>query len=249
MSKVQLAQFVSDGIGKFGAHLNVGEVLETVWPPGGMYRYLPFGVAKRVAVSSNNSEDTIEGTGAQKAKIFGCDVNYLLIDEVVDLQGLTHAITSQEFHRVWRGKVVQAGINNKQLGRIFVKNSDDLDHLLARIDLSEKGDGQTLMALWTVPAGGPFFLNQLYVSSNSETYVNVDFWVRPLGQVWQIKRQFTINAGHYVLPVPRAVTKSGKIKSTLVIDEKSDIEFTCQGPDKAKENKVIVVKASFDGFY
>jgi len=88
---------------------------------------------------------------------------------------------------------------------------------IAKISSNEN---QTLMAVWTVPAGFTGYLYQVDFSSNVQgsVYLTARVKVREFGSVYQTKEKgtFTNNALRFDLELPTVIT------------EKSDIKLTCQ---------------------
>jgi hypothetical protein len=98
------------------------------------------------------------------------------------------------------------------------------------------GKNQTLMAIWSVPAGHTAYLTNFYASAAATTVKTSEIilWVRPFGGVFQVKKIFSINSGttaqlHYDFP--------------LNIAAKSDVRIT------ANSNASSDVSAGFDAWY
>jgi hypothetical protein len=101
------------------------------------------------------------------------------------------------------------------------------------------GDGQTLMALWTVPAGYTAYLMQTDVTvatTQNNKYALVHLVARPYGEVFQIKDKFVkAESGHtQVYTVP------------LRFEEKTDLEFRAIGDSSSAD---IAIAAAMDIIY
>lgn len=130
-------------------------------------------------------------TGAAVIRIEGLDADYASLKEYVVLNGQTNVTTSGSFLRVFRAKVVIAGTSLKNEGNITASNNAD-DNVLLQISANR---GQTLMALWTVPAGVTAFVESFYASTSSAKITEVDLCVRQLGEAWKIKKVILLNQG------------------------------------------------------
>ncbi len=69
------------------------------------------------------------------------------------------------------------------------------------LSINGDGDNQTLMGLWTVPAGYTAFLTKMFLSTgtstNTQAVLNASLVARPYGEVFQIKERFTLTDGAY----------------------------------------------------
>jgi hypothetical protein len=91
----------------------------------------------------------VVGTGARTLRIQGLDSSYNFAEETVDMDGTTTVTTTQTFLRVFRMSVETAGSTGNNEGTITVTYTGGSD-VAATIS---QGNGQTLMALYTIPAG------------------------------------------------------------------------------------------------
>jgi len=184
---------------KFGYNAVVGATKETIWEQGGLYAY-PASVTV-MTVSSSSTDDTAAGTGARTVEVFGLDADYNEINEVVTLNGQTAVSTTKSYLRINRGIVRSAGSGGANAGTIYAGTGTVTTGVPANIYLTINGDGdnQTLMSLWTVPAGYTAFLTKMSLSTgtstNTKAVVNASLVARPYGEVFQIKERFTITDG------------------------------------------------------
>jgi len=208
-----------ESVYKFGNNAVVANVTETIWQQGGLYSYLS--AASVLKVSSSSANDTSAGTGARTVELFGLDGDYNEINEVVTLNGQTAVNSTQSYLRINRMIVRSAGSGGSNAGIIYAGTGTVTTGVPANIYATINGDGtnQTLMALWTVPAGYTGYLMQYDVSngttSNTPAVCKLTLVARPLGEVFQSKDVKSLTTGMH-------------IENTLIVPvkfaEKTDIE-------------------------
>lgn len=220
---------------KFGFNSDVDDALETVWAQGGLYSYLS--AASVLTVSSSNVNDTSAGTGARTVEIFGLDANYNEISETISLNGQTAVNTSQSYLRINRAIVRTAGAGGQNAGVIYAGTGTVTAGVPANIYTTiAAGDNQTLMALWTVPAGHTAYLHAVLVTVatvQNNKYCTTTLVARPLGQVFQVKDRFVIAEG----------THDQRYTYPIKFDEKTDIEVRAIGDSVGAD---IAVSAGID---
>lgn len=223
---------------KFGFNPDVDDALETVWAQGGLYSYLS--AATVLKVSSSSTNDTSAGTGARTVELFGLDANYDEISETVTLSGQTAVNTTQSFLRIYRMVVRSAGSGGTNAGVIYAGTGTVTSGVPAnKYATIAIGDGQTLMALWTVPRGYTAYVTQTDITVatiQNNKYATVSFLSRPLGEAFQVKDKFVkSSSGHsqiYTFP--------------LKFEEKTDLEMRCIGDSSGAD---IAIAAAFDVVY
>ena len=192
---------------KFGHNTEVAATLEDIWDGSGVYSYLTS--AEIVYITSDDDTDD------QTYEVQGLDANWdYQIKEVV-CSGFSPVAVGGTWIRVFRIKNI--GITDNA-GNIYIStgpvdsDSDGVPDsgLLAQITATYN---QTLMALWTVPAGYTAYLTSFYASTSSAKVTEVHLYVKPYGKVFQIKKLATINQG----------TTKFSYDFPLIITEKSDI--------------------------
>ena len=205
---------------KFGNNATVGDSLETIWSEGGLYVYPPS--ASVMTVSSSSTADTSAGTGARTVTVFGLDADYNEISETVTLNGQTAVNTTKSYLRVNRMIVRSAGSGGANAGVIYTGTGTITSGVPANVYASINGvtgSNQSLMALWTVPAGYTAYLLQYDISngttSNTPAVCKLILAIRPYGEVFQAKDVKSLTTGMHV-----EETFSLPVKVT----EKSDIE-------------------------
>ena len=191
---------------KFGYNPDVGNASETVWDFGGLYPWQS--VARVLDVQSDSGSDTMT------MRILGLDVNFVEIFEDVVLTGLTTATTTQEFLRVYRMFLING--NGGNVGNITVEsNSVVIAHI-------EAGRSQTLMSVYTIPAGKKGYIYQGNASVGEGKDVTIEMYVRIPGgpflishvaQVYQTAYRFPFS---FPLPLPARSDIDVRAKSTAV---------------------------------
>ena len=185
---------------KFGNNRTVGDTEETIWSEGGIYVYPTS--ATQMTVSSSSVDDTAAGTGARTVRIEGLDADYNEISEDIILNGQTPVTTVNSYLRINRGIVLTAGSGEKNAGIIRAGTGTVTSGVPANVFLSIDGDGdnQTLMCLWTVPAGYTAFLVQTNVStgnsSNTPALLRTTIVARPHGGVFNTQERITLKDGN-----------------------------------------------------
>ena len=157
-------------VNKFGYNDSIGSgAFEVIWETGGQYPYQSSAVT--VDVVSDDANDDVAGTGARTLKIQGLDGSYNLAEETVDMDGTTTVTTTQTFLRVFRMSVETAGSSGNNEGTITVTYTGGSD---VAATISE-GNGQTLMTLYTIPAGYTGYLLSINVSSGKDQEMDFKF--------------------------------------------------------------------------
>lgn len=201
---------------KYGSNSDIDSALETIWSAGGLYSYPS--AAIQMKVSSSSTDDAALGTGARTIMVYGLDANYNEINEAVTLNGQTEVLTTKSFLRVFRAFVATAGSGGTAAGTIYVGTGTVTAGVPATIYAEiPLGANQTLMAVWTVPAGYTAYFSHgtLSAASNNATHTLLgQLCFRPLGGVMRTAVEVTINNGF--IPF--------NFEYPLALPEKTDIE-------------------------
>jgi len=215
-------------VNKFGYNPTIGSgSFETIWETGDNYPYQSTAVT--VDVVSDDTNDDVAGTGARTLKIQGLDDSYNLAEETVDMDGTTTVTTTQEFLRVFRMSVETAGTSGNNVGNISVTYTGGSD-VAATISA---GNGQTLMTLYTIPAGYTGYLLSINISSGKDQEMNFKFIQRDnsvANAAFQTKQFLDVRGGQTTV-IFNAIN---------VIPEKSDIYVSGKGSSTSSAS------ASFD---
>lgn len=193
-------------INKFGYNDSVGTSFEHITDLG--TNVLP-STAGTVTLVSASTDDTSAGTGARTVEVQGLDENYLPLTETLTMNGTTNVVGSSSFLRVFRMRVLTAGTGEINAGNITASIGGSN---VARI-LADKG--QTLMAVYTVPAGKSGYLTKFQgsLSKNQEAVFKIR--AKEFGNGFNVKGQFGTfsNTITYDYPIP------------LQFKEKTDIQI------------------------
>jgi hypothetical protein len=223
---------------KFGFNPDVDDALETVWSEGGLYSYLS--AATVLKVSSSSTADTSAGTGARTVQLYGLDADYNEINETVTLNGQTAVNTTNSFLRINRMIVRTAGTGGINAGVIYAGTGTVTTGVPAnKYATVAIGDGQSMMALWTVPAGHTLYIYQTDVTvatTQNNKYATISLVARPLGEVFQLKDRFAKGESQTTI----------EYSFPLRFEEKTDIEYRCIGDSAGAD---IAISAAIDGVY
>jgi len=202
-------------IDKFGLNSSVGSSYETIWDAGSVYAYPSSAVAMTVTSASGASDNGVVVT------IIGLDGDYAEVEQSVTLGGLGVATTTQTFIRVFR-----AFVSNGQEAT-GVLDIDNGGTVYAQIQPEFQ---QTMMAVYTIPAGKTGYLVSGNISSTKDKDITAKLMMRELGGVLRTKG--------LVLTPGTPFQRTWSIPQT--IPEKTDIEI------RAKAGATGPVAAGFE---
>ena len=183
----------------------------TIWTEAGTtstsYELYPWDTAAgTVSVVSTSTQDAAAGSGALTIRVEGLDTSYNFLSEDFTMLGQTEtAEGSETFLRVNRAYVLTGNTN---VGKIDIKNGSVIVGQIAA------GYGQTLMALYTIPAGKTGYLSRVRTSSAKQQTAVVGLMVRPFGGAFRAQSTLSLYSGD----------GSTIFDSPLRITEKSDID-------------------------
>jgi hypothetical protein len=200
-------------INKFGYTGTAVNGSATIWDGvavngNSIYEYLDTAVTLKV--ESDDADDD-----GSTYLIEGLDGDYNLVSEEITTNSTAGGgigTGTQLFLRVFRAKMVSnGGVND---GNVSIKTNDTDETLLAYI---KEDNGQTLMSIYTVPAGKTAYLVKIHGSvDKSNADVKFMFFETPFGGSRNIKHMSGTQGGNpidYDYPVP------------LRFEEKSDLEM------------------------
>jgi len=184
-------------INKFGYNASVGTSFETIHDASNLYSYI-----------ANAGTATVAGASDSGAviKIEGLDANYNLLTEDVTVGGTS----SGSFIRVYRATVKSLTSGTTNAGNITIT----VDSAVRATILA--GNGQTLMCVYTIPAGKTGYLIKFQGSMEKQKECEFRILTKAHNNgVFNIKGQFGAfgSTVTYDYPVP------------LKIEEKTDIEI------------------------
>ena len=139
-------------------------------------------------VSSSDVDDDDGDTGARSVEIEGLDGDYNEISEIVTMNGQSQVATANTYLRVHRMKVLTAGSSGQNEGIIYIGTGSPTNGKPSTVyGLIEANENQTLMAMYTVPAGHRAYVLQGRFTSNISKAVTVKICAREEGSVFQVK--------------------------------------------------------------
>jgi len=222
-------------VNKFGYNSSIGSgAFETIWETGDDYPWQSTAVT--VDVVSDDTNDDVAGTGARTLRIQGLDGSYNFAEETVDMDGTTTVTTTQEFLRVFRMSVETAGTSGNNIGNISVTYTGGSD-VAATITA---GNGQTLMTLYTIPAGYTGYLLSMNISSGKDQEMEFKFLQRNnnvANASFQTKQFLDVRGGQTtvifnainVIPQRSDIYVSGKASSTSSASASFDLLLVQDG--------------------
>ena len=170
---------------KFGANFDIDQITtpETVWSAGGLYPWSSLATAQTIYCISTSASDTAVLT------IEGLDANYNEQIETVTLTGTTAVATSNTFIRVFR-MTYEDGAN---VGTITARVTSGTGTVVAQIDI---GYAQTLMSVYTVPAGYTAYMVTTDCTIDSHKDCQILMYHRLFGKPFRIAHVAEAT-GHY----------------------------------------------------
>lgn len=211
-------------VSKFGQNNAVPATLEDVWDGSATYEYLADDTFATMYISSDAAADqslTYEVTGIDS------DYNYSIVTVTTDASDgrvfvpLTSGAVDNKWWRILR---VLNTSNTAAAGNVYIsKNNTDVggDGIPdTATDIQAKiliGNEQTLMSLFTVPAGKIAYITMFYASTSSNKVTSICLFVRPFGGVFNVKAPLSINqtkSDHvYDFPAPVAAKSDIAIRA------------------------------------
>lgn len=201
-------------VNKFGYRNTVPNTFQTVWDGAVDYAYQSAAVVSAVAddtISDNNGTVLVEGL----------DETYAPVSETITIGG--SASTSQ-FVRVFRAIMITANTGDTNVDEVRIKNTG------TDVAIITAGAGQTLMAVYTIPAGKTGYLLKVSGSIDANNDALFRLYARPFNGSFNVKMQKGVFAAgfDYEYPVP------------LEFTEKTDLEI------KATSQNNVGAGATFD---
>jgi hypothetical protein len=171
-------------VNKFGENLSIATTTdpESVWSRGGLYPWPTWTTNQAFTVVSTDPNDTAAGTGMQKVRVEGVDSDYKPVYAEVELAGAT-PVPIGNFYRVFRMYGIRAGTGGVNAGTVTADTGATAYAEIAA------GQGQTVMAIYTVPdVGTPVsMLGWWFTVARSVTaWAEVEILFRVPGGVWRV---------------------------------------------------------------
>ena len=218
-------------IHKFGRNPNIGGIPETVWEQGGVYTYLT--VASTIYVSGADAQDGAAGTGARTVTVQGLDADYNAIEETLTVDG---AVSTQSFLRVYRAFVASAGSLQTNKGNVLISTgASGGGTVLAKIATigtgTVFGQGQTNLALYTIPAGTTGFLTNWNIGVGAyNDAVTANLYTREVGNglIFRTRDVMDVPGGLHqrIYQVPFALPEKTDIEVRAIASTGTNISST-----------------------
>lgn len=201
-------------INKFGYRDTITNTFQTIWDGA---TDLTYSSATTVTAVADNTTADNGGT----VEVQGLDQNYEPVTEVLTIGG---SASVAQFSRIFRALMVTANTGDTNADEVRVRNGSTDQAIISA------GSGQTLMAVYTIPAGKTGYLLKLAGSIDANNDALFRIYARPFNGVFNVKGQFGVFASgfNYTYPVP------------LKFEEKTDIQI------KAKSQNNVGAGAIFD---
>ena len=181
-------------VSKFGINASVKSGgWESIWEGSDLYPWPT--AAATLSVVSASANDTSGGTGARTVEIQGLDSNWDLLTETITMNGLTPVVTTGSFLRVFRARVVTAGSLKSNAAQITMSSGGTA---LAYITYDTIGMGQTLMAVYTIPAGKTGYIININASSAKDNEHRFRLMTRDnavTDAAWNVKEYLSARGG------------------------------------------------------
>jgi len=194
--ELDLARGKVDGfsyMNKFGRNATVGAI-EDIWDLGSDYQYATSTISLELLTSG---ADSVAGTGARVVTVIGLDDNWAVKTEDVNTNAATVYLTKQ-YRRIYRAYVKNAGSGGINATQITIQGQGGGIQQAAIM----VGMGQTLMAIYTIPAGYTGYLCEWNASLNKALGtvigVNILLFTRDNGITnpsWQLKDIHGLTSG------------------------------------------------------
>lgn len=207
---------------KFGAVPSVStNTTGTVWDVNNtIYPWSAWDTAGTITVDRADA-----GDANKQVTVVGLDSNYNAIQETIILTNATGNASTNSFIRVFRAFIIDGSTN---VGLISIKKE------ATTVAAITAGKGQTLMAVYTVPAGYTGYLYKGTATAQAGADATGDMFVRYFGQTsFRVGHSFEVDGdgGQYTydftvpLPIPaksdidvRVTTRSNNGRYTAAFD-------------------------------
>ena len=186
-------------INKFGENNDVaGDTYEDIWDGGGNYPYPTTATITHISQAT----DQVGTDGGATIEVQGLDTNWALVVQTADLDGTdttTEVALGTALIRVFRMKVLENIILAADVSAVASGGATTYATILA-------GNNQTLMALYTVPAGKSAYMTKYYASFTKSAVrdpagVGIRLWAadRANSYEFQLKHSIGIQVGSTAL--------------------------------------------------
>ena len=185
---------------------------EDIWTGGGAYPWMTGDTALEMV--SDSTEDAPGGTGVQAVTILGLQ-NYVELNQVVALNGLTPVAVPQNINRINLGLCSGVpGSNETNVGTITIR--DAVGGIVRAI--IPAGFGITRHSGFTVPANHQVQVLTMVMSINEPTSTrdaSISTWVRPFQSPYRMAFETTIDGNPFLV----------RSNPGFILNEKTDFQF------------------------
>lgn len=188
---------------------------EDIWDVGGTYVYLT--AASVLDCVSGSAEDNPLGSGIGYLKIKGLNAEWDMIEETVELNGLTPVSTTQAFIRVLDVVGSQpnaADPNLRAVGQIDLKVGTNIQAAILPNNTASSS------SLFSIPRGYTGFFSLYYASGGVNNDFVLKFAHREYNDIFNLGPNLNIHQQQY--PVVNFIPLIG------LAEEKSDVKFVAQ---------------------
>lgn len=214
------------------AFANVGTTEQPIWEGGGTYEFVD--TPEDVNIVSDDINDTIAGTGAQKVKVIGLN-NGVITTEIIDLNGTTPVTLVNQYDFIHRMLVVQAGsvapvisaIAGSQGAAGTITTTGVTSSAVRAVIVGKTGG--SLQGMIRVPTGEEWQIHDVTVTAGKGQEVSIFSYIRvPGSNVFitiaegQLLQTGTIIPAHRVLPagtdlIFTGMTSAGTVQTSILI--------------------------------
>jgi len=184
-------------VSKFGYNPTVGSSnYESIWEGSNAYPWMS--TDDQLEVLSSDANDTSAGTGARTVELQGLDSSWNLLTETVTMNGTSAVTTTGSFLRIFRARVVTAGTSLRNEGTITIRDQDTSTTRALITNGATDGNGQTLMAVYTIPAGKTGYIININISSQKDQEQTYRLMARDntvANAAWNVKEFLTGRGG------------------------------------------------------
>lgn len=200
---------------------NVSSSQGTIWPNGGRYSFPS--VPATIEVRSSTGSDNATGSGAREVEVIGLDQNWDTIVENIIMNGTSWVESINQFIRVNRVNVIDAGGNGYNNGTITVRhtsNNNTLQTIQSEVNSSTAG-------VWSIPDkfnGGVLQIGGLLNENINEAFFTT--------YVHLFDKPYKILSHDYLI---KATSFNINIRSPVLIPPKSDLEMVAYTSDTGSD--------------
>ena len=195
-------------VSKFGYNPSVSQITyESIGEGSNAYPWMSS--ADYLQVLSSSANDTSAGTGARTVEIEGLDSSWNLLTETISMNGTTAGTTTNQFLRIFRARVVTGGTSLRNEGDITIRDQSTSTTRALITNGPTSSFGQTLMAVYTIPAGKTGYVVNINFSSAKDLEQEYRLMARDntvANAAWNVK-EFMTGRGGFSDFIKRAINK------------------------------------------